>query len=164
MKEIIINKDETKNKIIMLVENGKLIEKYQNDDTDFASLIRTYTSYRDDTPLKDFKNGTLELTLFMLGLIRLTLPDVLLPSTTALGTIHPRGRELGILAGANVVMPNLSPTNVRNKYLLYDNKICTGDEAAECRHCMELRMGSIGYKVVVNRGDAINFHQINSYK
>lgn len=117
-----------------------------------------------DTPFRDYKNGTLELTLFMLGLIRLTLPDVLLPSTTALGTIHPRGRELGILAGANVVMPNLSPTNVRNKYLLYDNKICTGDEAAECRHCMELRMESIGYKVVVNRGDAINFHQINSDK
>lgn len=107
-----------------------------------------------DTPFKDMKNGTLELTLFMLGLIRLTLPHVLLPSTTALGTINPKGRELGILAGANVVMPNLSPTTVRKKYLLYDNKICTGDEAAECRFCMQKRMESIGYHVVVDRGDA----------
>ncbi len=81
------------------------------------------------------------------------LPCVLLPSTTALGTIHPKGRELGILAGANVVMPNLSPTDVRDKYLLYDNKICTGDEAAECRKCLEHRMESIGYKLVVSRGD-----------
>lgn len=108
-----------------------------------------------DTPFRDFRNGTLELTLFMLGLLRLTVPHVLLPSTTALGTIHPRGRELGILAGANVVMPNLSPVNVRQKYMLYDNKICTGDEAAECRYCMQNRMKSIGYDVVVSRGDCV---------
>ena len=106
-----------------------------------------------DTPFKDMPSGSLELTLFMLGLIRLMLPDVLLPSTTALGTINPKGRELGILSGANVVMPNLSPTTVRKDYALYDNKICTGDEAAECRHCMENRMESIGYHVVVSRGD-----------
>ena len=81
------------------------------------------------------------------------LPDVLLPATTALGTIDPRGREKGILAGANVVMPNLSPAGVREKYMLYDGKICTGDEAAECRRCMELRMESVGYHVVVSRGD-----------
>lgn len=109
-----------------------------------------------DTRFSDFSAGTLELTLFMLGLIRLMLPKVLLPSTTALGTIHPKGRELGILAGANVVMPNLSPTDVRKEYALYDNKICTGDEAAECRHCMERRMESIGYRVTVSRGDALN--------
>ena len=81
-------------------------------------------------------------------------PKVLLPATTALGTIHPLGREKGILAGANVVMPNLSPTNVRGKYLLYDGKICTGDEAAECHGCMEKRMERIGYQVVTSRGDA----------
>jgi len=81
------------------------------------------------------------------------MPDVLLPSTTALGTIHPKGRELGILAGANVVMPNLSPVYVRDKYMLYDNKICTGDEAAECIACMKRRMESIGYEIVVDRGD-----------
>ena len=89
----------------------------------------------------------------MLGLLRLTLPYALIPSTTALGTIHPLGREKGILAGANVVMPNLSPVSVRKKYLLYDNKICTGDESAECRRCLEQRMRSIGYNVVVSRGD-----------
>lgn len=106
-----------------------------------------------DTPFCRQKNGTLELTLFMLGLLRLTLPHALLPSTTALGTIHPIGREKGILAGANVVMPNLSPVSVRKKYLLYDNKICTGDEAAECRFCMQKRMEAIGYHVVTDRGD-----------
>ncbi len=106
-----------------------------------------------DTPFANEKSGTLELTLFMLGLVRLTLPDVLLPSTTALGTIHPLGREKGILAGANVVMPNLSPVSVRKKYMLYDNKICTGDEAAECRYCLQKRMESIGYQVVTDRGD-----------
>ena len=109
-----------------------------------------------DTPFRDEKAGTLELTLFMLGLIRLALPKVLLPATTALGTISPRGREQGILAGANVVMPNLSPVSVRKDYTLYDNKICTGDEAAECRRCLDRRMESIGYQVVVSRGDSLN--------
>ena len=99
------------------------------------------------------KAGTMEDTLRLLSIIRLLQPHVLLPSTTALGTIHPLGREKGIQAGANVVMPNLSPVAVREKYKLYDNKICTGDEAAECRHCMARRMESVGYKVVVNRGD-----------
>lgn len=109
-----------------------------------------------DTPFQDKANGTLEMTLFLLGLIRLTLPKVLLPATTALGTIHPKGRELGILAGANVVMPNLSPVSVRKKYLLYDNKICTGDEAAECRLCLEKRFEAIGYHTVISRGDYPN--------
>lgn len=109
-----------------------------------------------DTPFAGESAGTLELTLYMLGLIRLMIPKVLLPATTALGTIHPKGRELGILAGANVVMPNLSPTEVRKDYLLYDNKICTGDESAHCRHCLEMRMKSIGYQVVTDRGDSLN--------
>ena len=106
-----------------------------------------------DTPFGGEAAGTLEETLFLLGLLRLLKPKVLLPATTALGTIHPMGRELGILAGGNVVMPNLSPVGVRAKYMLYDNKICTGDEAAECVSCMKRRMESIGYKVVVDRGD-----------
>jgi len=105
------------------------------------------------TPFAEYGAGTLELTLYLLAIIRLMLPAVLLPATTALGTIHPRGRELGILAGANVVMPNLSPTSVRKKYMLYDNKICTGDEAAECRYCMEKRIESIGCRIAVSRGD-----------
>lgn len=107
-----------------------------------------------DTPFAAEAGGTVDLTLFLLGLIRLMLPAVLLPATTALGTIDPSGREKGILAGANVVMPNLSPREVRDKYLLYDNKICTGDEAAECRHCIDDRISSIGYRVVVDRGDS----------
>ena len=107
------------------------------------------------TPFKDEKPGTLEDTLKLLSIIRLIHPNVLLPATTALGTIHPLGREKGILAGANVVMPNLSPVSVRKKYELYDNKICTGDEAAECRNCLQGRMRKIGYDIPVDRGDCI---------
>lgn len=106
-----------------------------------------------ETPFAGEPGGTVELTLYMLGLLRVMLPNVLLPSTTALGTIDGNGREKGILAGANVVMPNLSPTSVRKKYELYDNKICTGDEAAECRQCLSRRMASIGYELAVDRGD-----------
>lgn len=106
-----------------------------------------------DTPFGGEKAGGYELTLFLLSLIRIMEKDVLLPATTALGTIHPQGREMGILAGGNVVMPNLSPPGVRKKYLLYDNKISTGSEAAECRADLEKRMRAIGYEVVTARGD-----------
>lgn len=106
-----------------------------------------------DTPFGDREGGRLELTLFLIGILRLMFPNALIPATTALGTIHPMGREKGILAGANVVMPNLSPVSVRKKYMLYDNKICTGEEAAECRFCLQNRMQSIGYEIVVDRGD-----------
>jgi len=109
-----------------------------------------------DTPFGGRTGGTLEQTLLLLSLLRLMLPRVLLPATTALGTIHPQGRELGILSGANVVMPNLSPVSVRDKYLLYDNKICTGEESAQCRGCLSARMESIGYEIVTDRGDYIN--------
>ncbi|MDD3220990.1 MAG: [FeFe] hydrogenase H-cluster radical SAM maturase HydE [Clostridia bacterium] len=106
-----------------------------------------------DTPFKDYSAGSLELTLHLISILRLMLPNGLLPATTALGTIHPQGREMGILAGANVVMPNLSPVDVRKKYLLYDNKICTGEESAECRDCLNKRLESIGYRIVTARGD-----------
>lgn len=105
------------------------------------------------TPFKATPQGSLSLTLMLLSILRLCLPHALLPATTALGTIHPNGREMGVLAGANVVMPNLSPLEVRKKYMLYDNKICTGDEAAECRQCLSNRMRRIGYEVVSDRGD-----------
>lgn len=108
-----------------------------------------------DTPFKAEPAGTLEFTLYLLGILRLMFPNVLLPATTALGTIHPFGREKGILAGANVVMPNLSPVNVRKDYSLYDNKICTGDEAAECRNCLNQRMKRIGYELTIDRGDFV---------
>lgn len=107
-----------------------------------------------ETPFGKEPGGTVEDTLYLLSLIRILEPTVLLPATTALGTIDPRGREKGILAGANVLMPNLSPTNVRKKYELYDNKICTGDEAAECRSCLSNRMKTIGCELVTHRGDA----------
>ncbi len=110
-----------------------------------------------DTEYAGEKAGTVEMTLKLLSIIRLILPEVLLPATTALGTIDPTGREKGILAGANVVMPNLSPGNVREKYLLYDNKICTGDEAAECIRCMAQRVSKVGYTVVQSRGDHIKY-------
>ena len=106
-----------------------------------------------DSPFADMPNGTLNQTLLMLGILRLSFPKVLLPATTALGTIDPRGREYGILAGANVVMPNLSPVGVREKYQLYDNKICTGEESAQCKHCLSNRMESIGHHIVISRGD-----------
>ena len=106
-----------------------------------------------DTPFANEPSGTLELTLYMLGLTRLLLPEVLLPATTALGTIASNGRELGIMAGANVVMPNLSPSMVREKYLLYNDKAYTGLEAAESVRDLQDRMRTIGYEVVVSRGD-----------
>ena len=106
-----------------------------------------------DTAFRDFSQGSLELTLTLLAVIRLMHPRILLPATTALGTIHPQGRELGILHGANVVMPNLSPLEHRKDYAIYDNKICTGDEAAECIRCLSVRMKRIGYKIVTERGD-----------
>lgn len=114
--------------------------------------IGPYVSHKD-TPFAGEKNGTLEQTLELLAIFRIMFPHALIPATTSLGTIHPKGREMGILAGANVVMPNLSPVDVRKKYLLYDNKICTGEEAAECRQCLEKRMESIRYQLVEDRGD-----------
>lgn len=106
-----------------------------------------------DTVFAKEPSGTVELTCFLLSIIRLLHPPVLLPATTALGTIHPEGRELGILSGANVVMPNLSPENVRGKYELYDNKLNTGAEAAQGLKSLRERMAAIGYEVVTDRGD-----------
>lgn len=106
-----------------------------------------------DTPFAGKSSGTLEQTLFLLGITRLMLPNVLLPATTALCTIAPDGRELGLRAGANVVMPNLSPVSVRDKYSLYDNKVNTGAESAECLELLERRIEAAGYRMVTGRGD-----------
>lgn len=106
-----------------------------------------------DTPFADQKNGSVTMTLRLISLLRLMFPYVLLPATTALGTIDPMGREKGLKAGANVLMPNLSPVAVRKKYELYDNKICTGDESAQCRNCLEKRVENAGYRIVTSRGD-----------
>ena len=108
-----------------------------------------------DTEFAKEPAGSVDLTLFLLSVIRIMLPKVLLPATTALGTMDPRGREKGLAVGANVVMPNLSPVMNRKKYDLYDNKICTGEEAAECRGCLGRRVESVGYHLVNEHGDAI---------
>lgn len=106
-----------------------------------------------DTPFASEERGSLALTLRLLSIVRIMLPSVLLPATTALGSIHPEGRELGILAGANVCMPNLSPPDVKAKYSLYDGKLSTGSESAECLAELEKRMEKIGYRVALVRGD-----------
>ena len=108
---------------------------------------------QSDTPFGDRKAGTAELTYYLISIIRLIHPNLLIPATTALGTIAENGRELGILSGANVVMPNLSPSSVRSKYNLYNNKIYDGSESAQCLEELKNRMNSIGYNVVVDRGD-----------
>ena len=107
----------------------------------------------NDTPFASEQNGSMLLTLRLVAILRLLFPYALIPSTTALGTIHPRGREYGLSVGANVVMPNLSPTGVRKLYSLYENKICTGDESAQCRSCLENRVSMAGYRIVTDRGD-----------
>ena len=131
-----------------LVKDLRFIKEFQPHMVGIGPFIR-----HKDTPFHDKPDGTLELTLFLLSVIRLLLPKVLLPATTALGTISHDGREQGLMAGANVVMPNLSPVSVRKKYLLYDNKICTGEEAAECRGCLQRRVESVGRRLVCERGD-----------
>lgn len=107
-----------------------------------------------DTIFAEEKAGSVELTLFLLSIIRILLPKVLLPATTALGTLAPDGREKGLRAGANVVMPNLSPLENRKQYELYDHKNCTGEEAAECIESLRREVEKIGYRLVSERGDA----------
>ena len=135
-----------------LVEDLRFLQELRPDMIGIGPFIP-----HKDTPFRDFPGGTLELTLRMVAILRLMFPTALIPSTTALGTIHPLGRELGLKAGANVVMPNLSPVRVRKLYELYDNKICTGEEAAECKGCLERRVQSAGYEIVSARGDVYGF-------
>ena len=135
-----------------LIEDLRFLQELQPD----MIGIGPFVTHRD-TPFGEFKSGEVSLCLRMLAILRHMFPEALLPATTALGAIHPRGRELGLLAGANVLMPNLSPVEVRAKYSLYDNKICTGEEAAECRDCLENRVASAGFQIVVDRGDRKNF-------
>lgn len=131
-----------------LVEDLRFLQKLSPD----MIGIGPYVTHAQ-TPFASFENGSVELTLRLLSVLRLMFPYVLLPSTTALGTLHPQGRELGLKAGANVVMPNLSPVKVRKLYELYENKICTGEEAAQCRGCLEKRVEAAGYKIVTDIGN-----------
>lgn len=131
-----------------LVEDLRFLQKLSPD----MIGIGPYVTHAQ-TPFASFENGSVELTLRLLSVLRLMFPYVLLPSTTALGTLHPQGRELGLKAGANVVMPNLSPVKVRKLYELYENKICTGEEAAQCRGCLEKRVEAAGYRIVTDIGN-----------
>ena len=133
-----------------LAKDLKFIEGFQPEMCGIGPFLP-----QKDTPFGAYPGGSGELTCFLLSLLRLMHPHMLIPATTALGTVDPHGREKGILAGANVVMPNLSPTSERKKYALYDHKICTGDESAQCIACMRARMASIGFAVTVDRGDII---------
>ncbi len=117
---------------------------------------------QQDTPLGQDQPGHLRQTLLLLSLLRLLFPKALLPATTAVGTLHPLGRELALGAGANVLMPNLSPQEYRIDYALYDNKICTGDEAAECRVCLQKRVESAGYTIDTGRGDPVDWEETGS--
>lgn len=131
-----------------IAKDLKFIEEFSPDMCGIGPFIP-----HNDTPFKDYSAGDVDLTCYLLSIIRIIKPNILLPSTTALGSIHPEGREKGILSGANVLMPNLSPTDVRNKYMLYNNKLNTGAESAEKLEKLKERIEKIGYEIVCNRGD-----------
>ena len=132
----------------IIAKEFKFIEKFSPHMCGIGPFIP-----QKDTPFKDEKSGTAEETAYYLSIIRLIKPNILLPATTALGTIKKGGRELGILSGANVLMPNLSPEKERKKYTLYDNKLSTGVESAEQIKSLKLQMQNIGYEIISDRGD-----------
>ena len=131
-----------------IAKDMKFMEKFQPEMIGIGPFIP-----HKDTPFKGEKKGSVELTLFILALCRIMLPRVLLPSTTALGTAEADGRKQGVLAGCNVIMPNLSPLSVRKKYMLYDEKAGTSMTAAEGIALLREQMEEIGYEVIVGRGD-----------
>lgn len=133
-----------------IIKDLRFLEKLKPDMIGIGPFLTS-----KDTPFKDFQNGDFRKTLRLISILRILFPYALIPATTALGTINNLGREMGLKAGANVLMPNLSPTEVRENYQLYDNKICTGDEAAECKSCLENRVRNAGYEIVVDKGDVI---------
>lgn len=137
-----------------LIEDIRFLQNLQPDMIGIGPYIN-----HADTPFSSFENGSFELTLRLISVLRLIFPYALIPSTTALGTINPQGREMGLKAGANVVMPNLSPVGVRKLYSLYENKNCTGEEAAQCRGCLERRVRSAGYRIVTSIGNVRREHK-----
>ncbi len=130
-----------------LVQDLEFIESFKPHMVGIGPFLS-----HDETPFAGTDSGTIDQTTVMVALVRLILPYCLLPATTALGTLDNKGRELVLKAGANVVMPNLSPTEHREKYEIYQNKICTGDEAAHCRGCIETRIVFSGYEVDMSIG------------
>lgn len=131
-----------------LVEDLLLIRKMQPEMVGIGPFLPHHA-----TPLGNEPAGDLQLTLATIAIVRLMLPHALIPSTTALATLTPRGRLEGILSGANVVMPNLSPSDVRAKYAIYENKASWGKEAAEGLAALESELQSIGYHIDYARGD-----------
>ena len=131
-----------------LAKDLKFIEEFRPDMCGIGPFIP-----HKDTPFAKELAGNVELTCYLLSIIRLIKPNILLPATTALGSLTKDGREKGILCGANVVMPNLSPALVRKKYMLYNNKVSDGAESAQSKKMLEEKMASIGYRIVTGRGD-----------
>lgn len=131
-----------------LAKDLKFIEEFKPEMCGIGPFVP-----HKETVFRDFTSGSVELTCYLLSIIRLISPNILLPATTALGSIDPMGREKGILAGANVVMPNLSPLDTRAKYELYNNKLSIGAESAQGKRELEKRMESIGFKIVTAKGD-----------
>ncbi len=135
-------------KLEYIVEDLRFLQKLDPDMIGIGPFLT-----HKDTPFNNFENGSMDITLKLISILRLMFPHALIPSTTALGTIHSKGRELGLQAGGNVVMPNLSPANVRNKYELYDNKVYSGSEAAESVNKLKKIVKNAGYEIVIDRGD-----------
>lgn len=134
-----------------IAQDLKFIEEFSPDMCGVGPFIP-----HKDTMFKNYASGDADLCCYLLSIIRLIKPNILLPATTALGTVENNGRERGILSGANVIMPNLSPMSVRKKYALYDGKISTGEESAQSLYKLKQSMNAIGYEVVVDRGDINN--------
>ena len=133
-----------------LIEDIRFLQELQPD----MIGIGPYISHQH-TPFHSYQSGDFHKTLRLIAILRLMFPYALIPATTALGTIDNQGREMGLKAGANIVMPNLSPLKNRKQYELYDNKICTDEEAAECRMCLEKRVESAGYRIVTDVGHVL---------
>jgi biotin synthase len=132
----------------LIIEDLRFLQKLQPD----MIGIGPYISHHN-TPFHDRKNGDLHLCLRLIAVMRLMFPDALIPATTALGTIDKRGRELGLMAGANVVMPNLSPAKAGKQYELYDRKPFVNEGAAARRKRMEKSFASMGYHIVTHIGN-----------
>ena len=130
-----------------LVSDIRFLQELKPDMIGIGPFIK-----HKDTPFANFESGTYELTLRMLSVLRLTFPKVLLPATTALGTIHPQGRELGLKAGANVVMPNITEGDYRKQYEIYPNKICVNESPSMCRNCISAKIKSIGRNISQSKG------------
>lgn len=137
-----------------IAKDLKFIEKFKPDMCGIGPFIPHHA-----TPFAEYKQGSVKKTLYLLSLIRIIHPQILLPATTALGTASADGREKGILAGANVIMPNLSPASERKKYELYNNKLCTDKEASENIEQLRQSISKIGYTIVTSRGDAKEYKQ-----